>query len=69
MRNCALGPARSNDMHTRHVSGEKVQGTYMPKSAITISDNGPLIRKRMFPGLFTSHVAGPEISPGGLGGE
>ena len=41
-------------MHMRHVPGEKQQGTHIPKSAITISDDGYLIRNRMFSGLFTS---------------
>jgi hypothetical protein len=49
--------------HVRHVSGEKFQATYMPKSAITISDDGSLVRKRMFSGLFTSHELDPEITP------
>jgi len=46
----------------RRVSCEKIQATYMPKSAITISDNGSLVRKRMFSGLFTSHALDPKIS-------
>jgi hypothetical protein len=33
----------------------------MPKSAITISDDGSLVRKRMFSGLFTSHGLDPKI--------
>ena len=35
----------------------------MPKSAIAISDDGPLIRKGVFSGLFTSHALDPRISP------
>ena len=34
----------------------------MPKSVITISDNGSLVRKRMFSGLFTRYVLDPKIS-------
>ena len=34
----------------------------MPKLAITISDNGSLVRKRMFSGLFTRHALDPKIS-------
>ena len=45
----------------RHVPSEKIQGTYMPKSAITISDVGSLVRKRIFSGLFTSHGLDPKI--------
>ena len=33
----------------------------MSKSAITISDDGTLVRKRMFSSLFTSHKFGPKI--------
>jgi len=40
----------------RRASGEQTQATRMPKSAITISDDGSLVRKRMFSGLFTSHA-------------
>jgi len=40
-----LGNVRSNDTHRRHVSGEKVQGTYTPKSAITTSEDGSLVAK------------------------
>ena len=39
-----LGNARSSNTHARHVSGEKVQGTYTPKWAIAISDDGSLVR-------------------------
>jgi len=39
----------------RRVSDKKTQATHMPKSAITISDDGSLVQKRMFSGLFTSH--------------
>ena len=39
----------------RRVSGKKTQATHMPKSAITISDDGSLVRKRMLSGLFTFH--------------
>jgi hypothetical protein len=45
----------------RHVSGKNIQATHMPKSAITISDDGSLVRKRMFSGLFTSHALNPKI--------
>ena len=51
-----LGTARSNHTHMRHVSREKDQGTYTPKSVVTISVDGSLVRKRMFSGLFTSHA-------------
>jgi len=37
-------------------SREKDQGTYTPKSVVTISVDGSLVRKRMFSGLFTSHA-------------
>ena len=47
----------------RRVSSEKTQATHVPKSAITISDDGSLVRKRMFSGLFTSHALDPNISP------
>ena len=47
----------------RRVSGEKTQVTHMPKSVITISDDGSLVRKRMFSGLFTSHALDPNILP------
>jgi len=39
----------------RRVSSKKTQATHMSKSVITISDDGSLVRKRMFSGLFTSH--------------
>ena len=58
-----LGTARSNDTHTIHVPGEKVQKTYMSMSAIKISDDESLVCKRMFSGLFTSHVSDPKTSP------
>jgi len=35
----------------------------MPKSTITISEDGSLVLKRIFSGLFTSHVLDPKISP------
>ena len=47
----------------RRVSGKKTRGTHIPKSAITISDDGSLVRERMFSGLFTSHALDPNISP------
>jgi len=47
----------------RRVSGKKTQATHMPKSAITISDDGSLVRERMFSSLFTSHALDPNISP------
>ena len=40
----------------RHASSEQTQATHMPKSAITISDDGSLVWKRMSSGLFTSHT-------------
>ena len=45
----------------RRVSSEKTQATHGP--AITISDDGSLVRKRMFSGLFTSHALDLNISP------
>jgi len=47
----------------RCVSGKKTQATHMPKSAITISGDGSLVRERMFSGLSTSHALNPNISP------
>jgi len=47
----------------RRVSGKKTQVTHMPKSVITISDDGSLVRKRMFSGLFTSHALDQKILP------
>jgi len=47
----------------RRVSGKKTQATHMPKLAITISDDGSLVRERMFSGLFTSHALDPNILP------
>ena len=35
----------------------------MPKPAITISEDGSLVRKRMFSDLFTSHALDRRISP------
>ena len=46
-----LGAARSNDLRVRHFSREHVKATHMPKSAMTMSDDGSLVRKRMFSGL------------------
>ena len=37
--------------------------TRMLKLAITISDDGSLVRERMSSGLFTSHALDPNISP------
>jgi len=48
-----LGADRSCDTHVRGVSGDQVNATYMPKSAITISDDGSFVRNRMFSGLRT----------------
>jgi hypothetical protein len=63
-----LGAGRSCDAHVRGVSSEQVNATYMPKSAITISDDGSFVRKRMFSGLSTGD---PKISQRGMkkGGE
>jgi len=47
----------------RDVSGEKFQATRIPKSAITISDYGYLVRKGTFSGLFTSHWLDTRTSP------
>ena len=47
----------------RDVSSEKIQVTHMPKSAITMSNHGSLVRKIMFSGLFTSHALDRKISP------
>jgi hypothetical protein len=66
-----LGAGRSCDTHVRGVSGEQVNATYMPKSAITISDDGSFVRKRMFSGLSTGNLSDPKISQRGMkkGGE
>ena len=58
-----LGTARSNDTHKRHISNEKVQAMHMPKSTITISDDGAFVRKRMFSKLFTAHGLDSKSSP------
>ena len=47
----------------RRVSGKKTQATHMPKSVITIYDDGSLVRERKFSGLFTSHALDPNILP------
>ena len=47
----------------RRVSSKKTQATHMPKWAITISDDGSLVRERKFSGLFASHTLDPNISP------
>jgi len=39
----------------------KVQGSYTPKAAIAISDDGSLVRRRMFSGLSASHTLDPKI--------
>ena len=57
-----FGTERRMTRMTR-VSGKKTQATHMPKSAITISDDGSLVRERMSSGLFTSHALDPNISP------
>jgi len=46
----------------RRGPGEKSQATHMPKLAITISDDGSLVRKRIFSGLITCHTLDPKIS-------
>jgi hypothetical protein len=56
-----LGADRSCDTHVRGVSGDQVNATYMPKSAITISDDGSFVRNRMFSGLSTGHSSDPKI--------
>jgi hypothetical protein len=42
-----LGAAKSNDLHLRHFSREHM-GTHMPKSAMTMSNDGSFVRKKMF---------------------
>lgn len=49
--------------HMRHVSGEKVEGTYTTKSAITISEDGTLVGNSMFSGLIISHEFDAKASP------
>ena len=49
--------------HIRRISSKKTQVTHMPKSTITISDDRSLVWKRMFSGLFTSHMLDPKILP------
>jgi len=39
----------------------QVQGSYTPKAAIAISDDGALVRRRMFSGLSASHALDPKI--------
>ena len=46
----------------RHLSGDRIWATHMPKSGITIPDDWSLVWKIMFSGLFTSHVLYPKIS-------
>jgi hypothetical protein len=55
-----LGADRSCDTHVRGVSGDQVNATYMPKSAITISDDGSFVRNRTFSGLSTGHSSNPK---------
>jgi len=55
--------ALQNDTHKRYMSNEKVQAMHMPKSTIRISDDGPLVRKRMFSKLFTAHGLDSKSSP------
>ncbi len=66
-----LGAGRLWDMHVRGMSRKQVNATYMPKSAITISDDGSFVWKRMFSGLSPGHLSGPKISQRGMkkGGE
>jgi len=66
-----LGTGRSCDTHVRGVSGEQVNATYVPKSAITISDDGSFVWERMFSGLSTGYLSDPKISQRGMkkGGE
>jgi hypothetical protein len=61
-----LGAGRSCDTRVRGVSGEQVNATYMPKSAITIADDGSFVRKKMFSGLSTGHLSDPKISQRGM---
>jgi len=61
-----LGAGRSCDAHVRGVSGEQVNETYMPKSTITISDDGSFVRKRMFSGLSTGRLSDPKTSQRGM---
>jgi len=52
------------------VSGKKTQATHMPKLAITISDDGSLVRERMFSGLFTKpRVRSKYLAEDGKGSE
>ena len=51
-----------NDVNTRHVSGEKIEGTYTPKMAIPRSDDRSFVWKIKFSGLFTSRVSDPKTS-------
>jgi hypothetical protein len=39
---------------------------YMPKSAITISEDGSFVWKRMFSGLSPGHLSGSKISQRGV---
>ena len=66
-----LGTGRLWDTHVRGVSCEQVNATYMPKSAIIISDNGSFVWKRTFSSLSPGHLSGPKISQRGMkkGGE
>jgi len=50
--------------YERHISGKQVNIAYMPKSAMTISDNGSFVQKRMFSSLSTGHLSDPNISEG-----
>ena len=47
----------------RHAFGKKVEVMHMSKLVIAISDDRPLIRNGISPGLFTSHALDPRISP------
>src|SRR5487761_276561 len=51
-----------HDMRVRQFSRDHVRGTHMPKSAMTMSDDASLVRKRMFSGLSKCHTLHPKVS-------
>ena len=57
-----LGTERWHDMLVRQFSRDHVRGTHMPKSAMTMSDDASLVRKRTFSGLSKRHTLHPGAS-------
>ena len=50
-----LGTATPDGMYFSRFSIEHVKETYMPKSAMTMSDDESMVRKRVFSGLSKHH--------------